>query len=373
MRKILTILLAICYSCTLFSQKYSMNDITKLEQKIDSVDNLIRSLDSINYPVPVSEDKLSQLERRHESAIQEYYAMNNFKPSIYKTDRNRAIKAISIMTLCTSPILGAALLSSDDIYTETENYAIAGCCFIGVPITAVSAFLISNNRYRKSQKDWGSYRAKLNSKSAEINLLDDRIKEEKENIKVLRSKEYRTRKSNLQEERVCLIKELNEALVENGCVDYDTITKVENNYFDYNSEYLFKNDLISKKSFSIILDTLGYHTTLNYYDKSLTKTVTLNITKKIRLKKGKYFYTTTDTVRIGNNNKFGNYRYIDIPIRFEYNINYNEYEYEITKRTYKNNKLIGTLYFNNIAEAVEDEKEETKSIKKELFIYYREY
>lgn len=372
MKKVLTILLVICYSCTSFSQN-SMNDITKLRIKIDSIDNLISHLDPINYPVPVFEDKLSQLEKRHESAIQEYYAMNNFKPSIYKTDRNIAIKAFSITALCLGPITGAALLSND-YYTDKNEYAIAGSCFIGVPVAAVSAILISNNRYRKSQEDWRSYRARLDSKSAEINLLEDRIEEEKENIKVLRAEKYRTRKSNLQEERVCLINELNEVLIENGCVVFDTITKFENSYFDYNSEYLFKNDLISKKSFSIILDTLGYRTTpLNHYDKSPTRTITLNIAKNIKLKKGRYFYTTTDTARIGDKNKFGNYRYKDIPIRFEYNINYNGNEYEITKRTYKNNKLIGTSYFNNVAEAEEDEKEEVESIKKELFIYYREY
>lgn len=63
MKKILTILTIICYSCTLFSQN-SMNDIKRLEQKMDSIDNLINQLDSINYPVPIFENKLlSQLEK----------------------------------------------------------------------------------------------------------------------------------------------------------------------------------------------------------------------------------------------------------------------------------------------------------------------
>lgn len=350
MKKILTILMIICYSYTLFSQN-SMNDIQKLEQKIDSVDNLIESLDSINYPVPVFEDKLSQLEKEQKCAIQEYYAINNFKPSIYKTDRNIAIKAFSIVSLCLGPITGAILLSNDDYkYTHKNKCAIAGSCFIGIPITAVSAIIISNSRYHKSQKNWKNYRKRLNSKNAEINLLEDRIEEEKVNIKVLRANEYRTRKSNLQKEHDYLISELGEALVKNGYIVYDTITEVKNNYLDYNSNYLYSNILIPEKYFLIELDTIETsYGSLNY--SNYTQDCYIKIKKNIKLKKGRYFYTTADTLQTREVNKFGNYYDINIPIKFKYDINYNGSEYEITMKTYKNNKLIDISYFNSLSDS----------------------
>jgi len=124
----------------------------------------------------------------------------------------------------------------------------------------------------------------------------------------------------LQKERARLIEELDK-IDENGCMD--TITKFKDNYYDYNSEFLYSHNQIPKKYFLIELDTLG--SSLDNHN----KTVTLNIAKNIKLKKGRYFYTTTDTVRISIKNKFGNYyRYVDIPFRFEYNINYNGNEYE---------------------------------------------
>lgn len=136
-------------------------------------------------------------------------------------------------------------------------------------------------------------------------------------------------------------------LVEN---DERVDVNVFDRYYDDDCcEYLYKCNRIPEKYFLIELDTTIY----------TTFGINVNIVRKIKLKIGRYSYTTTDTARISVKNELGNYCYVDIPYRFEYDINKfasGKFGYKIELRTYKNNKYKGTSYFHDIRNAESDSK-----------------
>lgn len=358
MKKILITLLVICYSCTLFSQN-SMNVIKKLEQKIDSVDNLINQLDSINYPVP--QDKLNLLKSQRKIAHQKYTAQKYTEPKEYYTyEKKNFAQGLGITTMIVGPLLGTAIVVSKengtiDYFKKDNNYLSAAVtCFSVVPIIGTIPIIVSNKRYRESKVKRNNYNFEIEAKKCELDQLDNQIKAEEDRLRKLRTNKYKIRKSELKEERDNLVDKLTETLKDNNLITYDTITTtIDSVYYDYNSGYLYSHNQIPEKYFLIDLDT----TRVNYspiYGKYF-QSCYIKIVKNIKLKKGRYFYTTTDTLQNSKVNKFGNYYYINIPVKFEYNINYNGKEYEITMKAFKNNKLIDISYFNRISKLREIE------------------
>lgn len=355
MKKLLTTLLVICYSCTLFSQN-SMNDVKRLEQKIDSIDNLISHLDPINYPVP--QDKLNYLKNQRAIAYQKYTSYQYSKPKDYSYDRKNFIQGLGIAAWIVGPLLGTAIVVSNENGTIknfkkiNNNYIpTALACFGGIPILGSIPIVVSNMRYRKSKVKRNNYNFEIEAKKSEVDRLDNQIEAEKDHLRKLKACKYEIRKSELEEERNNLVDKLAETLKDNNLITYDTITTFDDNtYYDHNSEYLYENDLISEKYFLIKLDTI--ETSYGSIDYSnYTQNCYIKIKKDIKLKKGKYLYTTTDTLRKWKFNKFGNYYYINIPVKFKYNINYSGYENEneITMKAYKNNKLIEISYSNSVS------------------------
>lgn len=353
MKKILTILLIICYySCTLFSQN-SMNEIKDLEQKIDSIDNLINHLDPINYPVP--QDKLNYLKNQRAIAYQKYTACQYSKPKNYSYDRKNFVQGLGIAAWIVGPLLGTAIVVSNENGTIknfkkiNNNYIPAAlACFGGIPILGSIPIVVSNMRYRKSKVKRNNYNFEIEAKKSEVDRLDNQIEAEKDYLRKLKANKYEIRKSELEKERNNLVDKLTETLKNNNLIAHDTITTFDDtSYYDYNTEYLYGKDLIPEKYFLIKLDTIATsYGSIDYINR--TQNCYIKVKKNIKLKKGRYLYTT-DTLRKWKVNKFGNYYYINIPVKFKYNINYNGNENEITMKAYKNNKLIDISYSNSVS------------------------